>query len=159
MLLKFLTQAIQWHDRLYIARQAIFLLVPTIAHNLPASPITPVSPLFLLSRTAGELEITDAKTRALDLTRGATMRNPNLRANSAAWWANEQREAEWAKGDTRLAPEAETVGLGFAEAEGEEEEDGRLLAKIRAAVKDLGKLAWGWEDRGAGGQPQAGSAS
>ncbi len=85
------------------------------------------------------------------------MRNSALRANSTTWWANEQREAQWARRDTRLAPEAENIGLGFDEAE--EDGTGKLLAKIRAAVKDLGKIAWGWEDREAVAQPQAGSAS
>lgn len=82
------------------------------------------------------------------------MRNPALRANSTAWWANEEREAQWAKSDERLAPEAENVGLGYTEPAADEEGDAKLLTKIRMAVRDLGRLAWGWEDRGSGNQPQ-----
>jgi hypothetical protein len=76
------------------------------------------------------------------------MRNPDLRANNVKWWENQKREADWAKEDTRLESEAENLGLGFGETEGRDGGPGRLLSNIRLAVKDLGKLAWGWDDRG-----------
>jgi hypothetical protein len=76
------------------------------------------------------------------------MRDPDLRANNLKWWENQKREADWAKKDTRLESEAENLGLGFGETEGQDGGPGRLLTNIRLAVKDLGKLAWGWDDRG-----------
>lgn len=144
-----LIRFVQWHDRLYIARQVIFLIVPTIAHNLAASPTKPISPLFLLSRTVSELGVTESKAQTLDLTHSAVMRNPALRGNADLWWDWQRREAEWAKSDAELAEEAERIDLGFTPGNPETgEEEGRLFGKVRNAVRELGKMAWGWEDRG-----------
>ncbi|KAG8830126.1 hypothetical protein FRC17_005378 [Serendipita sp. 399] len=140
---------IMWHDRLYTARQIIFLLVPTIAHNLPASPTKPISPLFLLSRTAIDLSVTKSKTETLDLTHSGAMRDPELRHNVETWWAHQRQEADWAKEDSRLEEEAERIKLGIRSGDAETgEEDGDLRARIRRAVQELGKIAWGWDDRG-----------
>jgi len=87
------------------------------------------------------------------------MRNPALRANTLRWWENQQREADWARSDTRLKSEAENLGLGFGETEGEDGGPGRLLTNIHLAVKDLAKLAWGWDDRGTTQQEHEGSVS
>lgn len=90
-----------WHDRLFLVRQVIFLIVPALAHNLPASPQKPISPLFLLSRTAMELDLTEAKARTLDMTHTATMRDPELRHNATNWWTWQQQEAEWGRQDRK----------------------------------------------------------
>lgn len=94
-----------------------------------------------------ELDLTEAKARALDITRSAAMRNPDLRRNADQWWSRQKREAEWAKSDDRLEREAAQVGLSYTPGNAEEGEvDGRLLSKVRHAARELAKLAWGWED-------------
>lgn len=139
---------VMWHDRLFLARQVIFLIVPTIAHNLPASPARSISPFFLLSRTVMELDTTESKARTLDMTRGAAMRNPKLRQNVDRWWGAQQQESEWARAEVKLEEEAEKVGLEISQRNPETgEQEGRLLVKIKTAVRELGKLAWGWEDK------------
>jgi hypothetical protein len=141
---------LKWHDRLYVARQAIFLIVPTIAHNLPASPAKPISPLFLLSRTTVDLTVTESKAQALDMTHSAVMRNAALRGNADRWWGWQRQEADWARAEPKLAEEAQRIDLGFEAGDPETGDgEGRLLAKIRNAVKDIGRIAWGWEDRSA----------
>lgn len=94
-----------------------------------------------------ELDLTEAKTRALDITHTAAMRNPELRDNANRWWGRQRQEADWAKSDDRLEREAAQVGLSYThgDAEGGMEE-GRLLSKVRNAARELGKLAWGWQD-------------
>jgi hypothetical protein len=94
-----------------------------------------------------ELDLTEAKTRALDITHSAAMRNPDLRRNANRWWSGQRQEAEWATSDDRLEREAAQVGLSYTAGKAEEGvEDGRLLSKVRNASRELGKLAWGWQD-------------
>jgi hypothetical protein len=95
-----------------------------------------------------ELDTTESKARTLDMTRSAAMRNPKLRQNVDRWWGTQQQESEWARAEPQLEEEAEKVGLGISQGNPEAgEQEGRLLVKIRTAVRELGKLAWGWEDK------------
>ena len=94
-----------------------------------------------------ELDFTEAKTRTLDMTRSAAMRDPRLRHNAANWWTWQQKEAEWGRQDERLEDEAEKVGMGIREGDGEAG-PGVLLARTRKVVNELLKMAWGWEDPG-----------
>lgn len=105
-----------------------------------------MSPMFFLATTAVSLDVVASKARTLDYTRSAVMRNPVLRRNVDQWWYSQRQEAEWALDDERLEAEAERVGMGIGRrnvATGENE--GRMRAKIRAAVAELGRLAWSWD--------------
>lgn len=72
------------------------------------------------------------------------MRNPVLRSNANEWWEKQRREAEWGRTDEQLEEQAERIGMGIFKGD-EEYEPGPLLVKIRTAVQELGKLAWGWQ--------------
>lgn len=87
------------------------------------------------------------------------MRNPQLRDNADKWWASQRQEADWARGETKLAEEAQRIDLGFMPENQETGEgEGRLKAKIQSVVKEFAKIAWGWEDKSTLVAPQPDSS-
>ncbi|KAG7447007.1 uncharacterized protein BT62DRAFT_97226 [Guyanagaster necrorhizus] len=129
------TSVFMWHDNLLLLRRIVFLLLPVIIHlALPPSP--PSSPTQ--TRTATTLQGLVTKLHLLKYTRGAIARTPSLRAASQEWWSREHDEGEWVRNDRATQDMAEKLGLGFNEAEAEEDkEEGKLRTSAKAAVKGL----------------------
>lgn len=120
---------LQWHDTLWQARQILFLVLPPIIHLLPASnpAPSPLSSLPYLTRLADQ---TLARIQLLEYTRGASLREPELRAAAEAWWERERTEGSWGSSDAQVREIAEKLGLGV-------EERGALRSRAHVAAEAL----------------------
>ncbi|KAJ7636901.1 hypothetical protein FB45DRAFT_789011 [Roridomyces roridus] len=128
-----------WHDNLLFFRRLLFLLLPIIVHNAPASRHTAAiaNPTLAAIRTA---EQTTARLQLLRLTRGAVMRTPDLRARAAAWWTADAREGAWIREDEGVRDLARKLQSGFDGGAGsgsEEEAVGPLRQQARNTVTAL----------------------
>ncbi|KAJ7249468.1 hypothetical protein C8J57DRAFT_1136754, partial [Mycena rebaudengoi] len=103
-----------WHDRLYLARQLLFLVLPPLVHMLPArqSAAAALNPTIAAMRTA---EMALARLQLLRIARGAVMRVPGLRSRAAAWWDAEAREGAWVREDEGVQELARKLGTGYDE--------------------------------------------
>ncbi|KAF5356531.1 hypothetical protein D9758_008245 [Tetrapyrgos nigripes] len=126
------------HDNLYLLRQLVFLLLPSVIHFLlPPSPspfafaATPVNannsatpspvPIPQTPHAAAllTLQALVPKLQLLRYTRGAVMRSPSLRDSATEWWSVEKQEGEWVRGDDAgvgsVREVARGLGVGFDE--------------------------------------------
>ncbi|ETW75771.1 hypothetical protein HETIRDRAFT_240748, partial [Heterobasidion irregulare TC 32-1] len=103
-----------WHDLLWILRHILFLTLLPVLHLLPINASSP--PLSASLRVASTTtDMAHARTRLLRYTRGAALRDPNLRGRALAYWRNEKRVGDWVRGDEAVRKAADEMKLGFRE--------------------------------------------
>ncbi|KAG1730890.1 hypothetical protein EDB19DRAFT_1366513 [Suillus lakei] len=125
-----------WHDNIRLARQALFLILPLLTQFLPPSE-QPGPPSMSLAPALAHLERSLPRAHLLKYTRAAVMRQPELRERAVRWWAREKRAGDAGRGDEGVKRAALKMGLGYADAEGEE---GKLRMSARMAIESLKAL-------------------
>ncbi|KAH7924370.1 hypothetical protein BV22DRAFT_1105519 [Leucogyrophana mollusca] len=129
--------AFMWHDTLFLARNAVFLLIPLLIHLQPALA-RPGPPSAGLLPVLAHLERSLPRAHLIKYARGAIMRRAELRAPAVRWWAREAREGEAGRADEDVQRTAERVGLGFDDATGAgASAEGKLRTSARMAVEAL----------------------
>lgn len=87
-----------------------------------------------LAPALAHLERSIPRAHLLKYTRAAVMRNPELRERAVRWWARKKREGDAGRADEAVQRAALKMGLGFADAGGEE---GKLRMSARLAIESL----------------------
>ncbi|KAF7974537.1 hypothetical protein HWV62_12010 [Athelia sp. TMB] len=145
-----------WHDNLWTARHLLFLalplvllLLPMLPHFFPllprffpsifAAPPIPAAqhPLKTLPSTLSTMEHLLTRAHLAPLLRAAIVRDPALREQAESWWRTRKEEGTWGREDTEVKRVAKGVGLGYADGEDQEQEQGRLGATVRMTVEAL----------------------
>ena len=139
----------QWHDVLYIARQALFVVLPLGIHLLRGIPESESNPFMVLPQTITAMEGGLSRLNLIKYVRGAVMRVPELRESAEAWWKEEKQEGEWVRGDENVRQIAEREGFGFGpfsdkeESNNGKEREGKLRTSAQMAVDGLLKESLG----------------
>ncbi|KAF9494814.1 hypothetical protein BDN71DRAFT_1448390 [Pleurotus eryngii] len=138
-----------WHDALYIARQALFVVLPLGIHLLRGIPESESNPFMVLPQTITAMERGLSRLHLIKYIRGAVMRVPELRESAEAWWKVEKQEGEWVRGDENVRQIAEREGFGFGPFSDEEgsnnrkEREGKLRTSAQMALDGLLKESLG----------------
>jgi len=117
------------HDKLWLFRQLIFLILPIIVHCLPPSP-PPPNVMNELVATWGNLNSMSTRLSALRYARGAIMRDQSLSQAALDWWKHQKKFGDWAKEDLNVQRTAGKLGLGFVDADDGTEPKLRSRAKL-----------------------------
>ncbi|KAF4563700.1 hypothetical protein AB1N83_010192 [Pleurotus pulmonarius] len=137
-----------WHDVLYVARQALFIVLPLGIHLLRGTPESESNPFVMLPQTISVMERGLSRLHLVKYARGAVMRVPQLRENAVAWWKEEQLEGDWVRGDENVRRISEREGFGFGPFSNEggndgKEGEGKLRTSAQMAVDGLLKETLG----------------
>lgn len=134
-------KCIQWHDRLTLLRNALFLILPPTIHFILApSPPSQTNPLSTLPTTIATLDRALTRLYLAKYTRSAILRVSYLRESAIRWWETEAREGRAVREDEGVKKAARAQGMAFdekVERAGEEEEEGPLRRDSRTAVGGL----------------------
>lgn len=134
----------QWHDVLYVARQALFIVLPLGIHLLRGTPESESNPFMMLPQTITAMERGLSRLHLIKYARGAVMRVPKLRESAEAWWKEEKQEGEYVRGDENVRRIAEREGFGFGPfSEEGKEGEGKLRTSAQMAIDGLLKDSLG----------------
>ncbi|KAH7882307.1 hypothetical protein F5I97DRAFT_1817307 [Phlebopus sp. FC_14] len=124
-----------WYDNLFLARHALFLVLPLLTQALP--PIyPPVPPSVALAPALAHLEHALPRAHLLKYTRQAIMRRPEMRDRAVEWWAREAFNGKAAREDAVVQRTAQKLGFDFATADGQKRE-GKMRTSAKMAVESL----------------------
>ncbi len=102
----------QWHDRAWLLRHCLFLLVPVGIHILPYGS-SPLAPLAALPATLHSLDKTLNSLQALEYLQAAALRNEETRATIDKYWSEQSRLARIVRENEDIKEEAQSVGISF----------------------------------------------
>ncbi|KAI0048920.1 hypothetical protein FA95DRAFT_1557497 [Auriscalpium vulgare] len=111
----------QWHDMLFLARHALFIILPLAVHLSARQTSPEVAAAAFAPAAAQRLDTALARTHLLRYTAAATRRAPPLAARAREFWEDERQVGSAIRGDEGVRTAAAAANLGIEEGETREE--------------------------------------
>jgi len=105
-------RVVMWHDRAWLLRHYLFLLLPVGIHSLPYG-YGPLAPLAALPATLHSLERTLNSLQALEHLQAAALRNEGTRETIDKYWSEQSRLGQIMRESEDIRGEARRVGISF----------------------------------------------